>query len=166
MNQEPLLSIRALALVGNGESWPLIDLDSPGLDLSHNLHVILFRHLAAPRDSCCNHHLQTPKWRMGAGCWCLLGVRPGLSYTLSQVPHCLASLGQCVYRPPKEAHSGHRTHPHVMFGPAGCQEDGQGLLCSQPSYPNPQNPISRQAGSSPQSSPLGWGSESCAYSER
>lgn len=37
------------------------------LDLSHDLHVILFGHLIAPRDSCCHHHLQIPKWRMGIG---------------------------------------------------------------------------------------------------
>lgn len=37
------------------------------LDLPHDLHVILLGHLTAPRDSCCHHHLQTPKWRMGIG---------------------------------------------------------------------------------------------------
>lgn len=42
-------------------------LDSPMLDLSHNLHVILFGHLIAPGDSRCHHHLQAPKWRMRIG---------------------------------------------------------------------------------------------------
>lgn len=42
-------------------------LDSPMLDLPHDLHVILLGHLTAPGDSCGHHHLQTPKWRMGVG---------------------------------------------------------------------------------------------------
>lgn len=68
------------------------------LDLSHDLHVIFFWHLVAPRDSCRHYHLQTPKWRMDMDS--KLGPNRGSflnPFSGTSRPYSLATLRQCVH---------------------------------------------------------------------